>query len=203
MLPNILTISRIFSIPFIIACFYINDFWARVTALILFILACITDFLDGYFARQWRQVSSFGKFLDPVADKLLVTSIIIMLCSFQIIHQFHTIAALIIVTREISISALREFAISMQLHLHVTKYAKIKTTVQMLAILVLLSSALFPMILFIKRLGIILLWGSAFLTVITGIKYFKICTQHMCKREGKEADLKGVEGKEKSENGNN
>ncbi len=171
MLPNLLTMFRIFAIPFIVACFYVNDFWSHLSATLLFIIACVTDFFDGYFARQWKQVSAFGRFLDPVADKLLVSTILLMLSGTGSITGVHLIGACIILAREIIVSGLRQFMSEMQLRVPVTKYAKWKTAMQMLSISCLLFVKAFPSIEIIQEAGIISLWIAAFMTLFTGIRY--------------------------------
>lgn len=173
MIPNILTLSRIFSIPFIIACFYISDFAVHCAATILFVIACITDFFDGYLARQWKQVSAFGRFLDPVADKLLVSTILLMLSGTGSISSIHLVGACIILAREIIVSGLREFLSEMRLRIPVTKYAKWKTATQMFSITCLLTAAMFPEIEEIKSVGIVFLWVAVFMTLITGVRYLK------------------------------
>ncbi|MDR0968155.1 MAG: CDP-diacylglycerol--glycerol-3-phosphate 3-phosphatidyltransferase [Holosporaceae bacterium] len=179
MLPNLLTLSRIFSIPFIVLCFYISGFWAHLAATILFAVACVTDFFDGYFARQWKQVSAFGRFLDPVADKLLVSIILLMLCGDGIISGIHLLAAAIILAREIIVSGLREFMSQMRLIVPVTKYAKWKTGMQMLSISCLLCSAMFPDILMLRGTGTALLWLAAIMTAFTGARYLRYGIAHM------------------------
>ena len=173
MWPNLLTLSRIFAIPFIVACFYVQGFWAQLIATVLFIIACITDFFDGYFARQWKQVSAFGRFLDPVADKLLVSTILLMLSGYGIINGVHLIAAAVILAREIIVSGLRGFLSEMQMKVPVTRYAKWKTAMQMSAISSLLCSAMFPDAIIIRQFGIILLWLATVMTIFTGARYLK------------------------------
>jgi len=173
MLPNLLTLARIFSIPFIVACFYSDEFWARFLSPIIFVVACITDFFDGYLARQWKQVSSFGRFMDPVADKLLVSCTLLMLSGAGIIIGIHLIAATIILAREIIVSGLRQFMAEMMVKIPVTRFAKWKTTTQMMAITCLLASSMFPDIAFIKRSGLVLLWIAVVMTVVTCIRYLK------------------------------
>ena len=173
MFPNLLTLCRIFSIPFIVGCFYIDGFWAHLAATSLFIIACVTDFFDGYFARQWEQVSAFGRFLDPVADKLLISTILLMLSGIGIISGIHLVAATIILAREIIVSGLREFMSQMQLIIPVTKYAKWKTGMQMASVSCLLSSAMFPEIIILKNTGIILLWLAVIMTIFTGARYLR------------------------------
>jgi cardiolipin synthase len=173
MLPNLLTLSRIFSIPFIVACFYFDGFWAHLSATTLFVCACITDFFDGYFARQWKQVSAFGRFLDPIADKLLVSTILLMLAGTGSVEGTHLIAACILLAREIIVSGLRQFLAEMQMIIPVTKYAKWKTAMQMMSVSCLLCSAMFPDITEIKEIGLVLLWFAVFMTVFTGARYLK------------------------------
>lgn len=173
MLPNLLTMFRIFAIPFIVACFYVDDFWSHLSATVLFIVACVTDFFDGYFARQWKQVSAFGRFLDPVADKLLVSTIVLMLSGTGSITGIHLMGACIILAREIIVSGLRQFMSEMQLRVPVTKYAKWKTAMQMFSISCLLFVKVFPSIELIQEAGIISLWIAAFMTLFTGIRYLK------------------------------
>ena len=173
MIPNILTLSRIFSIPFIVACFYIDSSWAHLAATLLFIVACITDFFDGYFARQWKQVSAFGRFLDPVADKLLVSTILLMLSGTGSISGVHLIGACIILAREVMVSGLREFLSEMQMRVPVTRYAKWKTATQMFSITCLLAAAMFPKIEAIHKIGTIFLWIAVFMTLFTGVRYLR------------------------------
>ncbi|MDR2781192.1 MAG: CDP-diacylglycerol--glycerol-3-phosphate 3-phosphatidyltransferase [Holosporaceae bacterium] len=173
MFPNLLTLSRVFSIPFIVGCFYVEGFWAHLAATTLFVTACITDFFDGYFARQWKQVSSFGRFMDPVADKLLVSTILLMLSGTGVISGINLLAAAIILAREIIVSGLREFMSQMQLIIPVTKYAKWKTGMQMASISCLLCSAMFPDVIILKNIGIIFLWLAVVMTVFTGARYLK------------------------------
>lgn len=172
-IPNIMTISRVFSIPFIVICFYIDGFWAHLTATVLFIIACMTDFFDGYFARQWKQVSAFGRFLDPIADKLLVSTILLMLSGNGSISGVHLVGACIILAREIIVSGLRQFMSEMQLIVPVTRFAKWKTAMQMFSISCLLCAAMFPDIKTIKNIGIISLWIAVFMTIFTGVRYLK------------------------------
>lgn len=174
MLPNILTMSRIFSIPFIVLCFYIDGFFAHLCATVLFFAACLTDFFDGYLARQRKQVSALGRFLDPVADKLLISTILMMLCGSGVLTGIHVVGATVILAREIIVSGLREFLSEMQMRVPVTKYAKWKTAIQMTSVCCLLCSAMFPETFVIKKIGIIFLWIAVVLTIFTGIRYLKL-----------------------------
>ena len=178
MIPNILTILRIAFIPLIVICFYIKTQAAMTSALILFVLACITDFLDGYIARQCKQTSNFGRCFDPVADKLLVACIILMFSGFGYITGVNLIAATIILFREIFVSGLREFLIEIKVPLPVSRLAKIKTTIQMISLVAILAGISInnPIIL---NIGIGILWLAAILTIITGYQYFVKGIRHM------------------------
>ncbi|MBQ3564991.1 MAG: CDP-diacylglycerol--glycerol-3-phosphate 3-phosphatidyltransferase [Alphaproteobacteria bacterium] len=171
MFPNLLTFARIFAIPFIVACFYVEGFFAHLIATLLFVVACLTDFFDGYLARQWKQVSALGRFLDPVADKLLVATTLLMLSGVGMISGIHLIASVIILAREIMVSGLRQFMAEMKVRVPVTKFAKWKTAMQMISISCLLCSAMFPEIPVIKQIGLILLWIAVIMTVATCIRY--------------------------------
>lgn len=172
--PNVLTMSRIFAIPFIVLCFYVNGFFAHLSATILFVVACLTDFFDGYFARQWKQVSAFGRFLDPVADKILVSSVLLMLSGVGIISGVNLIAAVVILVREILVSGLREFMAEMRMIIPVTPYAKWKTAMQMTSITCLLASAMFPKFVELKQAGIVFLWMATVMTLFTGVRYLTL-----------------------------
>jgi cardiolipin synthase len=142
-------------------------------AAVLFMIACITDFFDGYLARQWKQVSALGRFMDPVADKLLVSTILLMLSGTGVISGIHLSAAAIILAREIIVSGLREFMSQLRLIIPVTKYAKWKTGMQMASISCLLCSAMFPDFAALKNIGIVFLWFAVIMTVFTGARYLK------------------------------
>lgn len=172
MLPNILTLSRIFIIPIIVVCFYIDSTNAKYIGAILYILACVTDFLDGYLARQWHQISGFGKFCDPVADKVLVSITVFMIAGVGVIHGIHLIAAAVILAREILVSGLRSYLGQIQKVLPVTNFAKWKTAIQMCSIAALLLYIPSEVKLYYV-LGIMLLWLAAILTTITGYWYLK------------------------------
>ncbi len=172
LIPNILTLSRIFVIPAIVSCFFICDSFVRYIGASLYLCACFTDFLDGYLARQWEQVSSFGKFCDPVADKILVSIILLMLAGYGVLSGVHLIAAATILAREVMVSGLRSYLGQIQKVLPVTKFSKWKTAIQMAAIAVLMfyfasnNGTLYGC-------GLTLLWIASFLTVVTGYRYMK------------------------------
>ena len=139
-LPNFLTLLRIILIPFFIGCFYLPFTWAHWLTAGIFLLAAITDWLDGYLARQLKQSSAFGAFLDPVADKLMVAAALVLIVS-QYPAFWTAIAGIVVISREILISALREWMAELgkRASVKVSFIGKIKTTFQMIALVVLLS----------------------------------------------------------------
>ncbi|MGY8985609.1 MAG: CDP-diacylglycerol--glycerol-3-phosphate 3-phosphatidyltransferase [Sphingomonadales bacterium] len=178
-LPNLLTLSRIFVIPGIIGTFYLGEPLGNWIAVTLYFFAGITDFFDGYLARSQGLTSKLGAFLDPVADKLMVVSAIIMLVAFDKIEGIHILAAMIIMCREILVSGLREFLADLAISVPVTKLAKWKTALQLIAIGALLLGNASPDWLPANNIGFICLWVSAILTVITGYDYLKTGLKHM------------------------
>jgi cardiolipin synthase len=178
-LPNILTISRIFAIPALIATFYFKGNTAHWAALAIFIAAGITDFLDGYFARKRGQFSKLGQFLDPVADKLLIASAILMLVAFKAISGLSVLAAVVILCREILVSGLREFLAEIKVGVPVTRLAKWKTAVQIVAIAFLLVGDSPPLHMPLREIGLICLWAAAVLTLYTGYDYLRAGLKHM------------------------
>ena len=184
-LPNILTYARIAAIPVVVGCIYAQaimdgPLWLRWVAVAVFIAAGITDFLDGYYARIWQQYSAFGRMLDPIADKLLVASCLLMLAADGIIHGWTLWAAIVILCREILVSGLREYLAELRVSVPVTKLAKWKTTVQLVAIGFLLAGdagdAIVPVV---TPIGLSLLWLSALLTLYTGWDYFRAGLRHL------------------------
>lgn len=175
-LPNILTLSRVAIIPLLIGLFYIPGPLSDLLMACLFILACLTDFFDGYFARTLGQTSAFGRFLDPVADKLLITSTLFMLVGVHRIEGISLIPAVIILCREILVSGLREFLATLKIGLPVSQLAKWKTSIQMISLVGLLignSGYLSIFGISFGTLGLIFLWFAGFLTLITGYTYLK------------------------------
>ncbi len=175
-IPNLLTMIRIWIIPVIVFLFFFDGLWASITAVVLFVLAGITDYLDGYLARSLKQTSSFGRVLDPIADKLLVGAIIVMLAYSNKLPGILIIPAVVIMCREILVSGLREFLAEIQVGLPVTRLAKWKTACQMVALPMLMLSGCGDVpcwMLFFHVLGSIFLWGAGILTVITGYDYLK------------------------------
>ena len=180
-LPNLLTYARIAAVPALVACFFLlRGDWAFWTALAIFVAASITDFFDGYLARAWHQQSRLGRMLDPIADKLLVATSVLMLVSVGIIGGWSIWAAVVILCREILVSGLREYLAEFSLSVPVTRLAKWKTAVQMVAIGMLLSGpAGYELIPGILNLGLACLWISALLTLYTGYDYVRAGIGHL------------------------
>jgi cardiolipin synthase len=178
-LPNLLTLSRIAVIPLVVATFYMDGVWPRWLACALFVAAAITDWFDGYLARSRNEVSALGRFLDPIADKLLVGAVLFMLACFDRIDRATILPALVILLREILVSGLREYLAELRVGMPVTRLAKWKTGVQMVALPVLLVGDAGPAILHPKALGEIGLLIAAVLTLITGWDYLRAGLGHM------------------------
>lgn len=176
-IPNILTISRIVIIPVVLIamCFDQSIFGHRFAAT-LFLYACITDFLDGYLARAWSIQSKLGQFLDPVADKLLVGSVMMVLVHFD---RADLLPAIAIICREILVSGLREFLAEIRVSVPVSELAKIKTVLQMAAIFILVLGEEGLDIPYLSLIGQITLWIAAGLTLITGYAYLKASIRHL------------------------
>ncbi len=170
-LANTLTLARIGLIPFILVTFFINHPTPRLIAACLFGLACITDFLDGFVARTFNQETRFGQILDPIADKLLVASTLLMLVGFDRISKFSILAAVVILCREILVSGLREYLAELNMTLRVSSIAKVKTAVQMLALMVLVYFDPVHSHVAIWILGELLLWIAAGITLYSGWIY--------------------------------
>jgi len=170
-LPNLLTLSRIVVIPVIFLSVYITTKSWAVFAAILFIIASITDYFDGYLARSRNETSAFGRLLDPIADKLLVTSALVVLLAKpgMIEYKISFIPVIVILCREILVSGLREFLREVNVGMPVTRLAKWKTGFQMTA----LSMMLLKGVWYWGGIGEILLWVAGFLTFITGYQYFQ------------------------------
>lgn len=185
--PNLLTYGRIVAVPLVVLCFFLegrlqsSDF-ARWLALFIFIAASVTDFLDGYLARIWQQTSTIGRMLDPIADKLLVATCLLLLAADtdRTIAGWSLWAAIIILCREILVSGLREYLAELKVSVPVTRIAKWKTTVQMLAIGFLLAGPAGDKLLpYTTQIGIGLLWIAAVITLYTGYDYFRAGLKHV------------------------
>jgi len=191
-LPNTLTYARIVAVPLVVACMFWQDIlegglWLRWVALAIFIAAAVTDVLDGYFARSWGQQSDIGRMLDPIADKLLVSSSLLMLAADGTIRGWSLWAAIVILCREILVSGLREYLAELRVSVPVTRLAKWKTALQLVAVGFLLAGTAgdlvvvnlgFPVVTWI---GLTLLWLSALLTLYTGYDYFRAGLHHLTK----------------------
>ena len=189
-IPNILTIGRIIIVPFFVISFFLPGFYGEIIPFLLFILASFTDFLDGLLARLYKEESKLGELLDPIADKIIVSTALILLVMNEIIQNYEVIAAIIILTREILISGLREFLADVQIKIPVSGLAKVKTFIQMFAIAILLTGETGNKIINFEdynaqTVGIILLWLSAFLTLYTGYDYVRKGIEHIISEDEK------------------
>jgi cardiolipin synthase len=188
-LPNVLTYGRIVAIPIVVGCMFWQSIlhgglWLRWFALAVFIAAAISDFLDGYLARMWAQQSSLGRMLDPIADKLLVSSCLLMLAAEDTIRGWSLFAAIVILCREILVSGLREYLAELRVSIPVTRLAKWKTTLQLIAVGFLITgkagNAVMPGI---TDIGVALLWLSALLTLYTGWDYLQAGLHHLTRED--------------------
>lgn len=184
-LPNLLSLSRIVAVPALVAFLW----WPRWEAgfgiaFALYCLMGLTDYFDGYLARAKGTVSKLGVFLDPIADKIMVAAVILMLVGTRhddiaVINGPHIIAALVILLREIAVSGLREFLAGLQVSLPVSRLAKWKTTLQLVAFGALILAGALPALEWIRTVGLGCLWGAAALTIITGWDYLRVGLKHM------------------------
>ena len=177
--PNLLTLSRILAVPIVVATFYIDGDYARWFACALFTAAAVTDWLDGHMARRWAQQSEIGRFLDPIADKLLVAATLFMLTTMGRLSAAAVFPALVILCREILVSGLREYLAGLRVGLPVSKLAKWKTAIQMTAIGFLIVGDAGPAFLPVAGIGEMLLWIAAMLTLVTGYDYLRAGLTHM------------------------
>jgi cardiolipin synthase (CMP-forming) len=195
-LPNVLTYGRILAVPALVAVMFVDRpansgaVWSEFPnwiALAIFLIACITDFFDGYLARVWSQQSSLGQMLDPIADKLLVGAALVMLVANGTIRGLAIWAAIIILSREILVSGLREYLAELRVKVAVTNLAKWKTTVQMVALGFLIAGEAGDRVLLsltsvgslAMTIGLVLLWIAALVTLYTGYDYFRAGLRHM------------------------
>ena len=191
-LPNILTISRIVVIPLIFMSIYFTSYAWAMLAGILFVAASITDYLDGYLARAWNETSAFGRLLDPIADKLLVATALVVILAKPNMYSLNItiIPAFVILCREILVSGLREFLREVNVGLPVTKLAKWKTAFQMTALAMMLFKDLW---IGWSYTGEFLLWVAATLTFITGYQYYQKSLDYVKAEEAKKVkEVKGV-----------
>ena len=190
-IPNILTIGRIIIVPIFVISFFLPGFFGDLIPFFLFVIASFTDFLDGLLARLYKEESKLGELLDPIADKILVSAALILLVMNGTIKNYEVIAAIIILTREILISGLREFLAKGSVKLPVSSLAKVKTFLQMFSISILLTGETGNKIINFQdynaqTIGIILLWLSAFLTLYTGYEYLRKGIDHAISEDNKD-----------------
>jgi len=188
--PNYLTIGRIIIVPIFVFSFYLPGFYGDVIPFALFLIASFTDFLDGLLARMYKEESKLGELLDPIADKIIVATALILLVMDGTIKNYEVIAAIIILTREILVSGLREFLAGGKIKLPVSNLAKTKTFLQMFAISALLTGETGNRIVNFQdynaqTIGMILLWLSAFLTLFTGYEYLRKGIDHAISEDNK------------------
>ena len=195
-LPNILTLSRIFAVPILVFLLWNPGWLGYLLAFVLYCTVGATDYLDGYLARSQGTVSKLGVFLDPIADKIMVAAVIVMLVAFPgdvdpggiepepLIAGWHVIAAIVILLREITVSGLREFLAGLSVSVPVSRLAKWKTTFQMVSLGALILAgavidARWTELFWVWTLGIVSLWLAAALTAVTGWDYLRVGLKHM------------------------
>ncbi|MBA2770994.1 MAG: CDP-diacylglycerol--glycerol-3-phosphate 3-phosphatidyltransferase [Pseudomonadota bacterium] len=184
-LPNLLTLSRIFAVPILVLLLWRPTPLDYAFTFVLYCLVGITDYFDGYLARTQGQISRVGQFLDPIADKIMVAAVIMMLVSTRkmsgepVIHGLHLIPALIILLREIIVSGLREFLAELRVSMPVSRLAKWKTTFQLVALGALIFGGAVPDYRWVHDVGLASLWAAAALTLLTGYDYLRIGLRHM------------------------
>tara|TARA_B100000575_G_scaffold284924_1_gene279600 strand:+ start:637 stop:1221 length:585 start_codon:yes stop_codon:yes gene_type:complete len=189
-IPNILTIGRIIIVPIFVVSFFIPGLFGDLIPFFLFVIASFTDYLDGLLARLFKEESKLGELLDPIADKILVAAALILLVMNGTIKNYEVIAAIIILTREILISGLREFLAKGSITMQVTSLSKLKTFIQMTSIAILLTGESGNKIINFQdynaqTVGIILLWLSSFLTLYTGYDYLRKGIDHAMNEDTK------------------
>ena len=190
-IPNILTIGRIIIVPIFVLTFFIPGFFGDLIPFFLFVIASFTDYLDGLLARLFKEESKLGELLDPIADKILVAAALILFVMNGVIKNYEVIAAIIILTREILISGLREFLAKGSITMQVTSLSKLKTFIQMISIAILLTGESGNKVINFQdynaqTIGIILLWLSAFLTLYTGYDYLRKGIDHAINEDNRE-----------------
>lgn len=185
-LPNLLTLSRILAVPILVFLLWKPTPVDYAITYVLYCVVGITDYFDGYLARAQGQISRLGQFLDPIADKIMVAAVIVMLMASRkangeppILQDWSIIPALIILLREIIVSGLREFLAPLNVSMPVSKLAKWKTTFQLVALGALILGGALPAHLWIHQVGLASLWAAAALTLVTGYDYLRIGLRHM------------------------
>lgn len=184
LLPNILTLSRILAVPLLVGLLWpteVERAWSLgyLLAFGLYCLMGITDYFDGYLARAQGTVSRLGMFLDPIADKIMIGAVILILCANRNIQGVHIVPALVILLREIAVSGLREFLAGLRISVPVSRLAKWKTTLQLVSLGALILAGGLPHIAFIQLFGLVTLWGAAIITLMTGWDYLRVGLKHM------------------------
>ena len=178
-IPNIITFIRIFLIPIILYLLFSENPNIVLIAGLLFIISSISDYFDGYLARTLNQSSKLGTLLDPIADKLLIASVIVVLVDTGVISNIHVVPAIIILLREIAISGLREFLAKLNTDMPVSKLAKYKTTFQMVSLSILIISLGFELNDLLWNIGLITLWIAAIITLLSGYNYMVKGLKHI------------------------
>jgi len=184
-LPNLLTLSRILAVPILVFLLWKPAPWDYAVTFVLYCIVGITDYFDGYLARAWGSISRLGQFLDPIADKIMVAAVLVMLISSRRenpvpeIAGLNLIPALVILLREIIVSGLREFLAGLQVSVPVSALAKWKTTLQLVALGALILGGALPHQPWVHLLGLFCLWVAAALTLVTGYDYLRTGLKHM------------------------
>ena len=178
-LPNILTLSRIFAVPILVGLLWRPGWFDYALAFGLYVLMGVTDYFDGYLARAQGAVSRLGVFLDPIADKIMIAAVIMMLVFTRDIDGVHVVAALIILLREIAVSGLREFLAGLSVSVPVSRLAKWKTTFQLVSLGAIILGGALPQLPIVHSIGLVSLWAAAALTVLTGWDYLRVGLKHM------------------------
>jgi CDP-diacylglycerol--glycerol-3-phosphate 3-phosphatidyltransferase len=179
-LPNVLTLARIALTPVFVAAFWLDMPGGRWVAFVLFLIAAITDYADGWIARRRNVESRLGQMLDPIADKLLIASALVMLVYTDDIRGWVIIPALVILAREILVSGMREFLASISVQVPVSSVSKLKTVLQVVAIAMLIVAPAIEHVWgWVHRAGILTLWAAAVLTIYTGFSYVQANLSHV------------------------
>jgi len=185
-LPNLLTLSRILAVPILVFLLWKPAPYDYLITFVLYCVVGITDYFDGYLARAQAKISRLGQFLDPIADKIMVAAVLVMLMASRkadgdppIIENWTVIPALVILLREIIVSGLREFLAPLNVSMPVSALAKWKTTFQLVALGALILGGAFPGEAWVHLTGLGCLWAAAALTLVTGYDYLRIGLQHM------------------------
>jgi CDP-diacylglycerol--glycerol-3-phosphate 3-phosphatidyltransferase len=184
-IPNLLTLSRIFAVPLLVFLLWKPAPWDYAITFVLYCIVGITDYFDGYLARAQGRISRLGQFLDPIADKIMVAAVLMMLISSRKanpvpeIDGLNIIPALVILLREIIVSGLREYLAPLNVSMPVSRLAKWKTTLQLVALGALILGGAVPNAPWVHEVGILALWVAGGLTLVTGYDYLRIGIKHM------------------------